>query len=251
MQRSALIRGSLWRRHVLALATVPLLLAGCANSDFGELNQSLAGDSIHDWVGPYASARPASKFDLTDDERKLRDLAYPLIEPPYARQKWYSVAGEFGVMRPPRAHVFNRTAYATRLLATHDRSASARYAQIEDDARNDVTRMPQFFETAGRVLDLDGKRRKSMTYVSSLPPSERKNAELRMRENASIVTLVRQKLDERLSSYRYALERLAIMTPLPQAADTERVINEMQAAIARYQQPTMPWKREQNLASVR
>ena len=37
------------------------------------------------------------EFPLTDEERQLRDLAYPLIEPPYDRQRWYSVLGEYGV----------------------------------------------------------------------------------------------------------------------------------------------------------
>jgi hypothetical protein len=27
------------------------LLAGCANSDFGELNSTLVTDGIHDWLG--------------------------------------------------------------------------------------------------------------------------------------------------------------------------------------------------------
>jgi hypothetical protein len=38
-------------------------------------------------VGPYATGSVASKFDLTDDERALRDLGYPLIEAPYDRQR--------------------------------------------------------------------------------------------------------------------------------------------------------------------
>jgi hypothetical protein len=74
-------------------------------------------DGIHDWVGPYASAtRRASSFELTDDDRALRDLGYPLIEEPYDRQQWYSVAGEYGVIRPNRGPAFDRTAYANRLL---------------------------------------------------------------------------------------------------------------------------------------
>ena len=75
------------------------LLAGCANSDFGEVNQTLVTDDIHDWLGrnaPPANAEP-SNFEYTDDERALRDNAYPLIEPPYDRQQWYSVAGEYGL----------------------------------------------------------------------------------------------------------------------------------------------------------
>ena len=75
------------------------MLGGCANSDFGEVNQTLVTNGIHDWIGrgaPPPKAEP-SKFEYTDDERALRDNAYPLIEPPYDRQQWYSVAGEYGM----------------------------------------------------------------------------------------------------------------------------------------------------------
>ena len=73
----------------------------------------------------------------------------------------------------------------------------------------------------------------------------------RMRENASIVTLVRAKLTQRAGSYRFALERMVIMTPSPQAVEVERAINQMQALIARYRSPAPPWVREQNLVTVR
>lgn len=243
-------RALIWRRHIFALAALSLL-GGCANSDFGEVNPVLVSDGIHDWVGPYASAgRKASSFELTDDERALRDLGYPLIEAPYDRQRWYSVAGEYGVFRPDRGPAFDRTAYAKRLLSSFDRSPSARYSQLNDDIRNDITRMPQFFETAGRVIDIDRKRRKSLAFVSTLSPAERKNAELRIRENASIVALVREKLTQRMASYRFALERLVITTPSSQVADVERTITQMQAQIARYRGPAPTWVRETNLATV-
>lgn len=62
--------------------------------------------SIHDWVGREAAishGEPVSTFRLTEDERLLRDLAYPLIEPSYHRQRWYSVVGKYGISR-----AFNR-----------------------------------------------------------------------------------------------------------------------------------------------
>ena len=243
----------MWPRHVFIAATLSLLGAcGTPNADFGEVNPTLVSDGMHDWVGPYASAaRKASGFELTDDERALRDLGYPLIEAPYDRQQWYSVAGEYGVFRPNRGPAFDRTAYASRLLSSHDRSPAARYAQLGDDIRNDITRMPQFFETATRVIDIDQKRRKSLALVSALSPAERKNAELRMRENASIVALVREKLMQRASSYRFALERLVIATPSPQAAEVGRSLDQLQAQIARYRGLAPTWVREQNLVTVR
>ncbi len=98
---------------------------------------------------------------------------------------------------------------------------------------------------------MDHKRRQSLSYVSSLSQSERKNALRRINENALTVAMVREKLMQRLSSYRFALERLAITTPSPQAAEAEHQINLLQAGIARYRQPAPSWVREQNLASAR
>jgi hypothetical protein len=246
-------RGHDWRRAIFALAAVSLL-AGCANGDFEEVRPSLVRDDIHDWLGSNVVAAQSFwpwNFPLTDDERQLRDLAYPLIEPPYMRQRWYSVAGEYGLTGVDKPG-YERSAYADHLISKRFRSATARYARLTEDIRNDTTRLPQFFETAARVLDMDQKRRKSLSYVSQLSKSERDNALRRIRENASIVFKVRTKLDQRLGAYRFALERLVIMTPMQQAVDVERSLNQLQAQIAHYRTHSAPtWAREQSLASTR
>ncbi|MGH6727098.1 MAG: hypothetical protein ACREB8_11210 [Pseudolabrys sp.] len=181
----------------------------------------------------------------------MRDLAYPLIEPPYSRQQWYSVLSEYGVAGADRRAIFDRTAYASHLMSSHFRSPSARYGKLNDDIRNDITRLPQFFETASRVLDIDRVRQRSLSYVSTRSSSEQRNAERRVNENAAIVSMVRAKLSERLVSYRFALEHLVIETPTPQAADVERTLNRLQDLIARYRRPAPTWMREQNLVTVR
>ncbi|HZL40330.1 MAG TPA: hypothetical protein VFC45_08620 [Pseudolabrys sp.] len=241
----------IWRRRGLVFAVLSLL-GGCGtpNGDFGEVQPYLVGDNVHDWVGPYAAGSVASKFDLTDDERALRDLSYPLIEAPYERQQWYAVAAEYGRTKPDRRAV-DRTLYAKCLLSSEFRSPTARYAQLTDDIRNDIARIPQFFETAGRVLDMDQKRQKSMAYVSTLPPQELQNAQRRMRENQSIIALVHAKLTQRAASYHFALERLVIETPSALAVDVERASTQMQAMIERYRGPAPTWVREQNLVTVR
>jgi len=244
-----------WRRRIVALAVFSLL-AGCGTQgDFGDVNPILVRDDIHDWLGRDGIARPLSFLTesyLTDDERQLRDLAYPLIEAPYNRQQWYSVAGEYGVIGSYHRQGFDRTAYADHLISKRFRSATARYAQLTEDIRNDTTRLPQFFETAARVLDIDQKRRKSLAYVSKLSKSERDNALRRIRENASIVFKVRTKLDQHVSGYRFALERLVILTPMQQAVDVERSLNQLQAQIAHYRTYSAPtWVREQSLAAAR
>jgi hypothetical protein len=244
-----------WRRRVAVVAFFTMLSGCTANGDFGEVRPSLVRDDIHDWLSLDATAgQPGfpSSFEVTDDERQLRDLAYPLIEAPYNRQQWYSIAGEYGVIGSDHRTEFDRSAYAGRLMSSRFRSPSARYAQLTDDIHNDVTRLPQFFETAARVLDIDRKRRKSLTYVSNLPPIERDNALQRIRENESLVSLVRTKLTQRVSAYRFALERLVVMTPYPQAAEVERSINQLQSQIAYYRTHSAPtWVREQSLAAAR
>ena len=92
-------------------------------------------------------------------------------------------------------------------------------------------------------------RRRVMAFA--VLSAERKIAEQRMRENASIVVLAREKLTQREASYRFTLERLVIQTPSGQAADVERSINQLQAQIARYRGPAPTWVREQNLVTVR
>lgn len=254
MGRLSPLKGSVWRRHILVLAGL-ILLAGCANGDFGRVRPDLVSDDIHDWVGRDAAAQQhiaPSHFPLTDDERALRDLAYPLIQPPYDRHKWYSVAGEYGLIERDHRLAFDRAAYFNRLRETDDRSSSARYGRLLDDIRNDETRLPEFFETAARVLAIDDKRHTSLQYISGLSPKERANALSRGDENAAIVALVRDKLAQRVSSYRFALEHLVVMTPSAQAVTVERTLNRLQDTIARYERyPAPTWAHRRSLASIR
>jgi hypothetical protein len=239
-------------RRLLALATFVFLTGCSANGDFGEVKPMLVRDDIHDWEAEQAIAGTPgapSKFLLTDDERSLRDLAYPLIEPPYERQRWDQIAGEYGIFRPPVPMA--REAYASHLSSDSYRSPSARYQQLTDDISDDTIRLPQFFETAGRVLDMDAKRRKSLRYISTPTEAERANVIRRIEENARIVAMVRTSLSGRVAAYRFTLERLVIAVPSPQAVEAERALNQLKAQIARYRSNLPPtWQREQSLAAA-
>jgi hypothetical protein len=227
-----------WWRGVLCAGV--LLLGGCAaNGDFGRVRPSLVSDDMHAWVGRDAvgSVRAlAYAAPLTDDERLLRDLAYPLIEPPFDRNRWYSVLGEYGagparLFALPRSEV-NPTAYWTRLEAKYRRSESSRYAQLIADARNDVLRIEPFFAVVGRVLDLDRKREQSLVRVSGLTVIERDNALVRNNENAAAVSWVCRSLEGRTFAYRYALEHLVIAAPSAAAVDAERTVNLLETRVS-------------------
>ncbi|HEY6258134.1 MAG TPA: hypothetical protein VIY51_20315 [Xanthobacteraceae bacterium] len=217
-----------WLGLLLAGAT---LLGGCAlNGDFGRVRNSLVNDDMHDWVGRDAirsiGGRP-SEFRLTDDERRLRDLAFALIQPPYDRQRWDAVFAEYGLEGPRDGAPFDRTAYWAHLDANYRRSEASSYAQIVADARNDVVRIEPFFATAARVVDMDRRRAESLRYVaasSSLSEAESASALSRNDENTAVIEWVCRSLTQRAQSYRYALERLVVSTPSASATDVERAL---------------------------
>src|ERR1700746_4089927 len=105
-------------------------LAGCSSiGDFGRLRPSLVRDDIHDWVGHEAAAQagaPIAIGTLTEDERLLRDLAFPLIEPPYDRQRWNAAVYEYGLDHKFRRELWvgNSTAYYAHLQGTLYRSST-------------------------------------------------------------------------------------------------------------------------------
>jgi hypothetical protein len=205
--------------------------------DLGRVRPFFITDDMHAWIGAEAArshGEPVSLYPLTDDERLLRDLAYPLIEPPYDRQRWYSVLGEYGISRVFHRDwwYFDPTAYGARLNWEPFRSATGRYQQLIEDVRNDVTRIDPFFTAARRVLDMDRKREKSLAYVTDLTEAELVNARARIVENILIVGWVHRSLTERCAAYRFALERLVIATPSPLAVEAERALTLMKVRIA-------------------
>lgn len=222
---------------VLTLLLLSVALGGCSGGDFGRTRQDFLSDDMHRWMGAEATGSVGlvpSQYQLTDSERQLRDLAYPLIEPPHSRPAWKSVFGDYKPLPSPwrQKVIFDRTAYGRQLIDEPHRSHASRYAQLIDDVRDDITRFEPFFATAIRVLDLDRKRNASLAHVSELSPRERADAIARMQENTLIVQWVQQCLEQRISSYRWGLERLVIQAPDNMAADADRLINELAAQTA-------------------
>ncbi len=201
----------------LMLILAGMTLAGCSGGDFGRTREDFRNDDMHRWLGGEATGSVglrASQFQLTDNERLLRDLAYPLIEPPHSRPAWKSVFGDYASLPSPwrQAPAFDRTAYGRTLIDEPHRSHSSRYAQLMEDVRDDITRFEPFF--------------------AAVSPRERADAIARMEENTLIVQWVQQCLERRISSYRWALERLVIQAPDNIAADADRLIGELAAQTA-------------------
>jgi hypothetical protein len=221
----------------LALCLASLALGACAGGDFGRTREDFRNDDMHRWMGAEVTGSVGlhpSQFQLTDYERQLRDLAYPLIEPPHSRPAWKSVFGDYKPLPSPwrQKPLFDRTAYGRMLIDEPHRSDTSRYAQLVDDVRDDITRFEPFFANAIKVLDLDRKRNASLAHVSELSPREHADAVARMEENTLIVQWVQLSLEQRISSYRWALERLVIQAPDNMAAEADRLIVELAAQTA-------------------
>ncbi len=215
-----------------------LALSGCSSiGDLGQLDPHPVRDGIHDWVGQEAAVRggaPISAYNLTDDEHTLRDLAFPLIEPPYDRQRWDAVVYEWGDKRKFQRELatYDPTAYYAHLQAQFYRSSAARYNQIIDDIRDDIVRIDPFFVIARKVADLDRRRQAAMTQVPSLTPGERFNADARIAENSLTISWVHASLNQRCAGYRFAIERMAVAEPELAAGEADRLLTELQQKIA-------------------
>jgi hypothetical protein len=219
-------------------ALVLLVLPACSSiGDLGRLQQQYVTDDIHAWVGQEAAARvgaPISLNNLTDDERALRDLAFPLIEPPYDRIRWDAVLYEYGVSKQlqRKLWVVDPTAYYRHLQLADYRSTAGRYNRLIDDIRNDVVRIDPFFDIARRVIELDRKRVASMNYLHDILPAERAGALARIGENDLTVAWVQNSLAQRCAGYRFALDHLAVGEPENVAAQADIALAHLQQEIA-------------------
>jgi hypothetical protein len=226
------------RRKRLLLLLAPSLLCGCTSiGDLGYVQPPAVADNIHAWVGQEAALHaggPISLYNLTEDERTLRDLAFPLIEPPYDRERWDAVVFEYGEKRDFRRNlwVVDPGAYYAHLMAVNYRSTAARYNQLNDDVRNDVVRIPPFFNIARRVIAADHSRQVTMESVADMTPPERFNAIARIAENNLTIAWVQTSLAHRCAGYRYALNRLVVSEPEALAAGVDISLGLLQQNIA-------------------
>jgi len=243
------LQASRGRRLLCGIASLiaALSVSGCGlYGDFDRVRPSLATDEANariDREEMIRNGRTPSNFPLTVEERQLRDLARAIIPPPNNPNRWDTVFRDYvlddieflGTAKEKRELVkLDRTAYWRDLHGDERRSEASAYSKLITDAREDVIRLEPFFAIAARVADMDRKRDSVLALASTSNTAERGNARRHNQENVAIVTRVCRALGERMISYNYALERLAIQAPSPMAADSERALTLLHTRIGQY-----------------
>jgi hypothetical protein len=231
----------------MASLIAALSVGGCGlYGDFDRVRPSLATDEANARIEREELIRDGGKpsnFSLTDEERQLRDLGRAIIPPPNDRNRWDTVFRDYvldeiewlDTAKEKREPVnFDRVAYWKDLHEDERRSEASAYSKLITDAREDVIRLEPFFAIAARAADMDRKRHSVLALASASSTAERSNARRRNQENVAIVMRVCRALGERMVSYNYALERLAIQAPSSMAADGERAITLLHTRIGQY-----------------
>jgi hypothetical protein len=203
--------------------------AHAQTGDFGRPKPSVWSSEILPFVGDRLArsrGEPVSRFPWTDDEREWRDLAWGLLEPPHDAHPAPGTMAEWRRQRILRNDypAFDRTVCARDLLGTSMRSSGTRYRLIIEASETDRARIAPFFALAERVFVMDAAREKSLLAIPDVTPGEFAEAMARVAENRMLHGWVHRRLGERVACYRFALERLAIATPMPQVVEVERAI---------------------------
>ena len=210
-----------------ALTTAPALAGdlGRADPNFwdGLLPKQL-------YLGPVAplsfppSGIPHSFYPLTDDETSLREQSFSMLQPPQHREVWKTLMASWvqATAFPLDILRADPYAYANVLIGMPFASEAGRYSRLIDDVGSDYLLLAPFMVTACRVIDMDARRARSLAHVQGFTEYEINNALARIDENRTLIEGIELVLDDRVWSYRYAVNRLVIAVPSPLAVQAER-----------------------------
>lgn len=215
-----------------AIAIAMILTAPTFAADFGRGESRLLDRKVFPLIGSFAARfrqEPVSHFNLTDDEKLLRQQAQHLISPPHARDWFHQIAAKVQRYRltAPIDQYLSPDAYYAFLRSDRFRSTAGRYNRLSADIAADAALLHPFFSRASHVIASDQMRLRAVgVYDGSDPnppvyqrPIIRQNrslgaeAEARVYENKKIVDWAERSVTFRIESYRRAISRLVIEEP--------------------------------------
>jgi hypothetical protein len=203
------------------------------------------------YLGPVAplsfppADMPHSLYPLTDDEASLREQSFSILQPPQHREVWKTLMASWveATAFPLDILGADPYAYANMLIGMPFASEAGRYSRLIDDVGSDYLLLGPFMTTACRVVDMDARRAQSLAHVPAFTEYEINNALARNDENRTLIEGAELTLNDRVWSYRYAVNRLVIAVPSRLAVAAERAVERYAvqvAAIAPYLAKCIP-----------
>lgn len=234
----------LWRVRFAACALVLLILTPgfAAAGDLGRADPNF-WDGLFPkqlYLGPVAplsfppADMPHSLYPLTDDEASLREQSFSILQPPQHREVWKTLMDSWvqATAFPLDILGADPYAYANMLIGMPFASEAGRYSRLIDDVGSDYLLLGPFMVTACRVVDMDARRAQSLTHVQAFTDYEINNALARNEENRTLIAGAELTLNDRVWSYRYAVNRLVIAVPSRLAVQAERAVERYAVQVA-------------------
>jgi hypothetical protein len=192
------------------------------------------------YLGPVAplsfppSGMPHSLYPLTDDETSLREQSFSILQPPQHREVWKTLMASWveATAFPLDILRADPYAYANVLIGMPFASEAGRYSRLIDDVGSDYLLLGPFMTTACRVVDMDARRARSLAHVGGFTEYEINNAVARNDENRALIEGAELVLNDRVWSYRYAVNRLVIAVPSRLAVQAERAVERYAVQVA-------------------
>jgi len=224
-------------RRALAVSglLIALALSGCARpvGDFGRA----APDPVHDTVMPalgstraYLSKQPVSAFNLTDEEREMRNRIWRYLVAPNAFDWFQANLAELqrtGIMPISDKALLPVDRYYGWLHGQSYASSHTRFARVGDDVRVDIEMMPGAFASICAVLEVDRERGVAANGVPHLEEPMKVDAAKRQAENRTQIGWFVKAVRNRYDSYDYALNHLLVETPHEDAIAVNGKLSEL------------------------
>lgn len=202
-------------------------------ADFGRGEKGLITDRVLPVLGGFVArfrGAPVSYFNLTDEEKLLRQQVRRLVAPPHARDWLHAVVERvqrYRVTAPVIDPYLSTNAYYAYLRSDRFRSTAGRYGRLRADIAADAGLVPPFFARASQVAAVDVLRLEAVelygpgkaNWFALQSPlvrpmtSVQTAAQARVFENQELIDWAERAVNFRIESYRNAIERLSIEEP--------------------------------------
>lgn len=209
------------KRPVLVLGILGLAaVSACTRptGDFGRAEPSELHDNLLPGFGKalrYTTQQTVSTFNLTDDEKELRNRAWALIAPP-SSSDWIGITTtelrRTGIL-PEKYLWIDPEKYYEVLRSEKYRSSETRYNRIVRDMESDRTLIAPYCEVARRVAAADKERRLALERRPAPTSDDVAGVYARLEENDDVTRWVLGMATIRLKAYRHAKNTLELETP--------------------------------------